>query len=247
MGLSTLSKKIKVVCENRQFNERWENEFLFADFGGKPQCIVCAHVMSLMKEDNIRRHYETTHKKSCVQASYKVCAIMAKNQVPFTFGKIIRQCVITMAKSFSDDKLANNFETVRTAEISKQLDAQLNKEIAQSKYFSVALDESTDITDVCQLLIFVKTVDERFSIKEELLDLVPLPTSVKCSYIYSALLSVVEKYCGFSKCSCIVTDGAKCMTGKNTVLVGLLRKNDDDVPVLHCIIHQEVLCCKFIC
>ncbi|KAJ8884480.1 hypothetical protein PR048_016337 [Dryococelus australis] len=35
------------------------------------------------------------------------------------------------------------------------------------------------------------------------------------------------------------------MTGKNTGLVGLLRKNDD-VPVLHCIIHQGVPCSKFV-
>ncbi|KAJ8881122.1 hypothetical protein PR048_017595 [Dryococelus australis] len=97
----------------------------------------------------------------------------------------------------------------RTAEISKQLEAQLSKEIAQSKYFSVTLDESTDITDVCQVLIFIKTVDEQISIKEELIDLVPLPTSAKGSDIYSALDSVVEKYGGFSKCSYIVTDGAK--------------------------------------
>ncbi|KAJ8869845.1 hypothetical protein PR048_028854 [Dryococelus australis] len=35
------------------------------------------------------------------------------------------------------------------------------------------------------------------------------------------------------------------MTGKNTGLVGLLRKKDVNVSVLHCIIHQEVLCSKF--
>ncbi|KAJ8871536.1 hypothetical protein PR048_027859 [Dryococelus australis] len=151
-----------------------------------------------------------------------------------------------MTKSFGYDKLANNFETVslshqtvsrRTAEISKQLDAQLSKEIAQRKYFSVVLDESTDITDVCQLLIFVKTVDEQFSIKEELLELVPLPISWKGSNIYSAPVNG-----RFSKCLCIVTEGAKCMTGKNTGLVRLLRKNDVNMPVLHCIIHQNVLC-----
>ncbi|KAJ8886572.1 hypothetical protein PR048_012784 [Dryococelus australis] len=97
----------------------------------------------------------------------------------------------------------------------------------------------------CKLFIFVKTVDEQFSIKEKLLDLVPLPISANGSDIYSALVSVVEKYGRFSKCSCIVTEGAKCMTGKNTGLVGLLRKNYD-LPVLHCITHHKVLCNKFV-
>ncbi|KAJ8889583.1 hypothetical protein PR048_009083 [Dryococelus australis] len=170
-------------------------------------------------------------------------------------GKIIKQCTIKMAKSFGDDKLAKNFKTVslshqtvsrKTAEISKQLDAQLSKEIVQSKYFSVALDESADIIDVCQLLIFVKTVDEQFSVKEELLNLVQLHTSAKGSDIYSALVSVVEKCGRFSKCSCLVTDSAKCMTSKNTGLVGLLRKNYVNMPVLHCIFHQAVLCSKLV-
>ncbi|KAJ8889607.1 hypothetical protein PR048_009107 [Dryococelus australis] len=71
---------------------------------------------------------------------------------------------------------------------------------------------------------------------------VPLPASARGSDIYSALVSVVEKCCRFSKYSFIVTGGAKCMTSKNTGLVGLLRKNDVSVPVLHCSFHQKVLC-----
>jgi hypothetical protein len=49
------------------------------------------------------------------------------------------------------------------------------------EYFSIALDESTDISDMSQLLFFVRTVDDTFSVKEELLDLVPLHTSAKGS------------------------------------------------------------------
>ncbi|KAJ8886214.1 hypothetical protein PR048_012423 [Dryococelus australis] len=150
--------------------------------------------------------FKATHvQKSCVRASYEVCVIMAKNEM-FTSCEIIKQCTIKMAKSFCDDKLAKNLETVslshqtvsrRTAEINKQLNAQLIKEIERSKYFSVALDKSTDVTDVSQLLIFVKTVYEQFSIKDELRDLIPLPTSTKGSDTYSALVSVVEKYVDF--------------------------------------------------
>lgn len=39
-----------------------KNEFLFTDFGSKPQCLVCLQVVSAMKEYNIRRHYENTDK-----------------------------------------------------------------------------------------------------------------------------------------------------------------------------------------
>ncbi|KAJ8893855.1 hypothetical protein PR048_006456 [Dryococelus australis] len=53
--------------------------------------------------------------------------------------------------------------------------------------------------------------------------------------MYSALVAVVEKYGGFSKCSCILKHR----------LCGVAEKYDVDVPVLHCIIHQEFLCSNF--
>ena len=39
----------------------------------------------------------------------------------------------------------------------------------QVAYFSQALDESTDISDISQLLIFIWTVNENFSVCAELL------------------------------------------------------------------------------
>ena len=45
------------------------------------------------------------------------------------------------------------------------------------------------------------------------------------------------------KCSCIVTDGAKAMTGNKTGLVGMLKKN---CITLYCIIHQQALCQKML-
>ena len=40
--------------------------------------------------------------------------------------------------------------------------------------FSVAIDESTDITDIAQLAIFIRGVDETLAITEEFLELVPI-------------------------------------------------------------------------
>jgi hypothetical protein len=45
-----------VDVKNRTFNEKLESDCLFVDFNGKPQCLVCSQVVSVMKEYNIRRH-----------------------------------------------------------------------------------------------------------------------------------------------------------------------------------------------
>jgi hypothetical protein len=112
------------------------------------------------------------------------------------------------------------------------------------KYISLALDKSTDISDISQLLVFTRTVDEDFMVHEELVKVQPLSGHTRVSDIYAALESVVNEYGGFEKCSCIVTDGVKAMTGNKVGLVGFLLENDVDCITLHCIIHQEALCGK---
>ena len=56
----------------------------------------------------------------------------------------------------------------------------------------MALDESVDVTDVSQLMIFARLVDESFEVKEELLTLHPLTGGRKGSDIYEALNFVVS-------------------------------------------------------
>jgi hypothetical protein len=71
------------------------------------------------------------------------------------------------------------------------------------------LDDSTDQTDVSQLLIFIHAIQSDFSTHEELLNLVSLHGTTKGSDIFEEVPNCVDKYCGFNNFSSIVTDGAK--------------------------------------
>ena len=106
------------------------------------------------------------------------------------------------------------------------------------------MGESVDVSDVNQLLIFIRTIDKSFTIYEELLQAVPLQERAKGLDIYSILLSVASAYGGFKKCSSVVTDGVSAMVGRNNGLVGLLKNNGVNCLIFHCIIHQEELCSK---
>ena len=66
------------------------------------------------------------------------------------------------------------------------------------------------------------------------------------SYNYAALESDIHDFGGYKKCLCIVTDGAKAMTGNKTGLVGLLKKNGVNCTTLHYTIHQQALCRKML-
>ena len=52
----------KLDQENRTFQSRWEEEYLFVEIKGKPMCLVCLETIAVMKDFNLCRHYNTLHK-----------------------------------------------------------------------------------------------------------------------------------------------------------------------------------------
>lgn len=74
--------------------------------------------------------------------------------------------------SFSRTTVARRIEVM-----SKQLTSKLKGRVPSVQIFSLALNESTDIDDTAQLLIFVRSISENFEITEELLSL----ESMKCT------------------------------------------------------------------
>ncbi|PNF35719.1 hypothetical protein B7P43_G16163 [Cryptotermes secundus] len=170
-------------------------------------------------------------------------------------GELIKNCAIKMAEAFNENKVGNKFQTVplskqtvtrRLEDISNQISNNVKDIIANCSYFSIALDESIDVSDTNQLLIFVRAIKEDFTIFEELLKVCSLHSTTRGVDIFNAVKSAVEEFGGFEKLSSIVTDGAKSMTGTISGFVGFLRQNQITVPTLHCIIHQEALCAKSI-
>ncbi|CAH1234659.1 unnamed protein product [Diabrotica balteata] len=188
-----------------------------------------------------------------LHASYAVSLELAKAKKPFTDGNLIKKCAVEMAKAFDDSKMAEKFESVplshqtiqrRIVAMGEQVEKSMLSLVKKSSYFSLCLDESTDQTDVSQLLIFVRTTFDDFTSKEELFDICPLYGTTKGKDIYKAVKKTVDRIGGFDKSSAIATDGAPSMTGKKIGLVDLLRENGLTCSTIHCIIHQGALCGK---
>ena len=49
--------------ECRVFQGKWTENYLFTEVNTKPVCLVCNQQVSVLKEFNIRRHYETHHEE----------------------------------------------------------------------------------------------------------------------------------------------------------------------------------------
>ncbi|XP_068206391.1 general transcription factor II-I repeat domain-containing protein 2-like [Palaemon carinicauda] len=117
------------------------------------------------------------------------------------------------------------------------------------QWFSIALDESNDIQDTAQVLIYIRGIDENFEITEELLSMESLEDTVTGKDLYNSVInSLIMSRLSLDKLASITTDGAPSLIGKHCGLVTLMNdKIKEDFPShsvlsFHCIIHQESLC-----
>ena len=135
----------------------------------------------------------------------------------------------------------------RTNDLSDNIKETLKEKLKSCEAFSPALDESTDISDTAQLVIFIRTVTAAFDIVEEFLDMAGLSSTTMGQDICEQVLKVVIKFeLNPAKLCCVTTDGAPSMTGR---INGFIKKilnavGAQDVVVSHRLIHQENLCTK---
>ncbi|XP_043931709.1 general transcription factor II-I repeat domain-containing protein 2-like isoform X2 [Protopterus annectens] len=161
---------------------------------------VCHKQKILDVKKNIRFQQQlfrksATQPDSLVKASYVVANLIAKKSKPFADGEFIKEChesvadIICPEKKSDFSKISLSHQTIarRVEDISKYTENTLESRCATFKFYSIALDKSTDVTDTAQLAIFIRGVDKDFGITEELASLVPLKDTTKSIDLYKAL------------------------------------------------------------
>lgn len=66
-----MSRKRKIDADGRLFQERWEGEYMFVLQGEKPVCLLCYEAVAVVKEYNLRRHFETKHGAKYAKISHQ--------------------------------------------------------------------------------------------------------------------------------------------------------------------------------
>lgn len=195
---------------------------------------------------------------AAVKASFVVSQILAKKMKPFADGEMIKECLTAVAEIAFPDKIniisnisLSRFTIARRIEdLSENIATTLRERIAKFEYCSLALDESCDISDTAQLAIFLRGVDSKFNITEELCSLIPMQGTTTGKDLYDKLKSVLENFSILlEKIIGISTDGARAMSSMEVGVSGRLfqdikKVTGREIFVNHCIIHQENLCAK---
>ncbi|XP_072380567.1 protein FAM200C-like [Diabrotica undecimpunctata] len=171
-------------------------------------------------------------------ASFKISYILAQHKKPFEDGEVVKAAFIEAANvllnktdimsAIKEVQLSRPTVTRRIEIMSKDLESQVKSDIMKCMYFSLQFDESTDMTDIAQLCIFIRMVFSDMLAKEDLLTTLPLKEKTRREDIYNVFINFVKQYeLPIYKLVCITTDGAPSMTGVNNGFVVLCRANDD--------------------
>lgn len=105
------------------------------------------------------------------------------------------------------------------------IEEQVIDKIKLSKWFSIQLDESTDISQKAILLCYVRFIDFQISeLCEDLLCCCELPSNTTGSEIFKQLNEYIKKsQLNWEKCVSVCTDGAASMTGKHSGVVSKIK------------------------
>ncbi|XP_062998575.1 general transcription factor II-I repeat domain-containing protein 2-like [Elgaria multicarinata webbii] len=199
--------------------------------------------------------------KNTTIASFKIASLLVKRNKPFEDGELLKEVFLTASdaifEGFSNKKeiiaaiqklqMSGNTITRRIQSISSDLEHQLQSDLQKCLWFSLQLDESTDMTDTSQLAVIVRMIFSDLSVKEELLKILSLKGKTRGEDIFQTFRSyATEINLPLHKLSSITTDGAPAMVGCIDGFIAHCQK-DETFPKFvsyHCIIHQEALCAK---
>ncbi|GFW05665.1 transposable element Tcb1 transposase [Trichonephila clavipes] len=112
----------------------------------------------------------------------------------------------------------------RIQQLNEDIENQVKSTVSNFVYCSLAVDEFTDRTSVSQLLVFVRRIDKKFCVTEEL-GMFPMKLQTTGSELLSSLIHLCHAASlNMNNCVRITTDGAKLIIGTKIGMVTLLKE-----------------------
>lgn len=133
----------------------------------------------------------------------------------------------------------------RTIMMANHVEETQVKDINAAPFFSLALDESTDVSHMSQFSVIARYAAGD-TLREESLAVLPIKGSTRGEDLFKSFMAFAqEKNLPMDKLISVCTDGAPCMVGKNKGFVALLREHEKRAILnFRCILHQEALCAQ---
>ncbi|GBN72218.1 Zinc finger BED domain-containing protein 5 [Araneus ventricosus] len=152
--------------------------------------------------------------------------------------------VKTMSKKIKNIPLSNSTVSRRIKDMSNDIEATINERIKKNPFFSIQVDESTDVSDLSILLVIARYLNVK-ELEENILLCYPLTKRCTVEGIFNA---IQDYFCGneidWAKLCGVCTDGGKSMSGCYKGLRCHIKIVVPHVAWSHCCIHIQCLAAK---
>ncbi|XP_073537818.1 protein FAM200C-like [Phyllobates terribilis] len=193
--------------------------------------------------------------KPILTALYEVAYLIAKQGKLLTISEtLIKPAALKMANlilgtavegKLSQIPLSNDTISDRIECMSKDILAQVIADLISSPAkFSLQLNETTDVSNLSQLAVFVRCVKDNM-IKEEFLFCKPLTTTTKAADVKKLVDGFLrDNNISWDMVPAVCTDGAPVMLGRKSGFGALVKADAPHIIVMHCIVHRSALATK---
>ena len=179
---------------------------------------------------------KTVIQETATKASFVLAYKLVKHNKPFSDAQFVKECMLDTV-DITCPEVRTKIEAISLSRtivcciggIAQNLPEQLFEAGKSFEWCSLALDESTDIEDTAQLLVFIRGIDENFEITEELLSLEHLKDTTTGQDLFESVENCLDRSgLPLHKLASITTDGAPPLTGKNVGLIKLISDKESE-------------------
>ena len=218
----------------------------------KPLDFFKKMLANLNTGQRVLQRYTSVNEKA-LYASYLISLRIAKTGKPHTLGEtLVLPAIKDTVEVFFGDKskkeieaipISNDTVTRRIDEMSQWVENQVIERVIESPFFSLQLDESTDVEGLCQLLVFVRYIWNSEP-HEDMLLCEPISRSTSQEIFNAVDIYFRTKGLDWLKCIGICTDGARTMCGRNSSVVTKILERNPNASWTHCNLHRAALVSK---
>lgn len=188
------------------------------------------------------------------EALYRASIRIAKAGKPHTISEqlclpLVKEmthimCGEKAAKQLNLVPLSNDTVSQRIGAMADDVKNTLIEHLKSSHYYSLQLDETTDVADLANLLVYVR-YEYDGAAQEDFLFCQSLQTRTTAEHILELLNAFVQDNgLGWKKCVGVCTDGARAMTGRHSGLAARIHAVAPEMRLIHCSIHCDALVVK---
>jgi hypothetical protein len=203
--------------------------------------------MKIAGEENFRQ----SSSSEVVEASFEIAHMIARAKKPHNIGEaLIKPCILKAAglvlgetnrKKLAKVSLSNSTMKTRIDELAKDIELQVLEKIHSSPVFAIQCDETTDVAQLSQLMVYIRFIGSTH-IEEEMLFCRPLETTAKAEDVFEAVASYFDRNSmKWENLVGICTDGAPAMLGSRSGFISRMKHRSPNAVGTHCVIHREAL------